>query len=78
MGPIYREFRRDTKTQDAVIRNLEVIGEASKAISSTFQDKHPEIPWSGMARLIVTSELPDILERVRKLSGRDMKNGSKG
>ena len=35
----------DTKTQDAVIRNFEVIGEAVKSLSQAHRDAHPGIPW---------------------------------
>jgi len=42
-------FFTDDKTQDAVIRNLEIIGEASNKVASRFPEftaQHPEIPWS--------------------------------
>lgn len=47
----YEFFLEDTKTQDAVIRNLEIIGEASKNVSPELRDANPDIPWSNMARL---------------------------
>jgi len=43
------DFLGDTKTQDAVIRNIEIIGEATKNLSDTIRNKHPEIPWKGLA-----------------------------
>ena len=43
------DFFVDRKTQDAVIRNLEVIGEASKKLDTTYKNKFPDIPWSSMA-----------------------------
>jgi len=39
----------DTKTQDAVIRNLEIIGEATKNLSGELRTKYPDLPWKGMA-----------------------------
>ena len=45
----YEVFLKDTKTQDAVIRNLEIIGEASKNLSGEFRTRHPDIPWRSMA-----------------------------
>jgi len=48
-GMSFREFEKDLKTQDAVIRNLEVIGEAVKLLSEEFKRKHPEVPWKHMA-----------------------------
>ena len=45
----YEDFLSDTKTQDAVIRNLEVIGEAAKNISNEIREQHSSIPWRSMA-----------------------------
>ena len=36
-------------TQDAVVRQLEIIGEATKRVSKELRSKHPDIPWSDMA-----------------------------
>lgn len=44
----YEDFTSDKKTVDAVIRNLEIIGEAAKNIGQDFTEKHSELPWSGM------------------------------
>jgi len=38
-------FLQSRMTQDAVIRNFEVIGEAAKQISPSFREAHPEITW---------------------------------
>ena len=43
------QFMRDRKTIDAVVRNLEVIGEATKALPKDVRDEHPEIPWKQLA-----------------------------
>ncbi|MBN1902411.1 DUF86 domain-containing protein [Candidatus Sumerlaeota bacterium] len=42
-------FLTDIKTQDAVIRNLEIIGEATKNLSQVIRGKYPDLPWKGMA-----------------------------
>jgi len=45
------DFLQDRKTQDAVVRNFEVIGEASRNIEryhDAFAELHPEVPWSVM------------------------------
>ena len=44
-------FVADKKTVNAVIRSLEVLGEATKHIPAPFRDRHPAIPWSKMAGL---------------------------
>jgi uncharacterized protein with HEPN domain len=42
-------FFSDPKTQDAVIRNIEIVGEAVRGISESTRTAHPEIPWSKIA-----------------------------
>jgi len=44
----YDEFLADTKTQDAILYNLIIIGEAANQISSEFQEQYYTIPWSSM------------------------------
>lgn len=48
-GMNWDEYLSDSKTQDAVVRNLEVIGEATKNLSDEFRDQHTRIPWRDMA-----------------------------
>ena len=43
------EFIRNKLVQDAVIRNFEIIGEASKNIPISFRNQYPHIPWRQMA-----------------------------
>jgi uncharacterized protein with HEPN domain len=47
----YETFLADTKTQDAVTRNLEIIGEAVRKLSDELRDAHPNIPWRSMSGL---------------------------
>jgi uncharacterized protein with HEPN domain len=48
-GMSFDLFSRDKKTVNAVIRSLEVLGEATKHIPSSFRKKYPDIPWNKMA-----------------------------
>ncbi len=49
VGMTFDEFCVDRKTTNAVVRSLEVIGEATKHIPDSFRSLHPEIPWRQMA-----------------------------
>jgi len=42
-------FFAEPKTRDAVVRNLEIIGEAVKNLPEDFKAKHSDIPWKRMA-----------------------------
>ena len=44
-------FIEDDKTIDAVIRNFEIIGEASNKLSEIFKEKNPQIDWFKMTGL---------------------------
>jgi len=48
-GMTFEEFERDEKTVDAVLRNLEVIGEAAKNVPEDVRREYSEVPWSEMA-----------------------------
>jgi len=45
-GVDYKIFIKDDMLMDAVIRELEIIGEAANNVSQDFQDRHQDIPWS--------------------------------
>ena len=45
----FPDFIEDRKTVNAVIRSLEVLGEATKNIPDIIRNQYPEIPWNKMA-----------------------------
>ena len=47
----FEEFGRDEKTQYALIRAVEIIGEASKKVSIEIKHKYPSIPWREIGRM---------------------------
>ena len=52
----FNAFRDDEKTIDAVVRNLEIIGEATKNIPPEVKNKFPSIPWKrviGMRNKVI-------------------------
>lgn len=51
LGLDFQHFKWDYKTVGAVIRNFEIIGEASKKLPDQIKHKYPNIPWEEMYRL---------------------------
>ena len=47
----FEEFEKDRKTIDAVIRNFEIIGEASNKLPEEFRKQYPEVPWRSIIGL---------------------------
>jgi len=45
------DFMASSEKQDAVVRRLEVIGEAANRLADDFRSQYPEIPWSGIVGL---------------------------
>jgi len=48
-GLSYETFISDKKTFNAVVRSIEVIGEATKSIPESIRSRYPDIPWKEMA-----------------------------
>ncbi len=47
-GVSYDQFSQNHLLQDGVVRQLEIIGEAARNLSSSFESAHPELPWNKM------------------------------
>ncbi|MFN7116941.1 MAG: DUF86 domain-containing protein [Saprospiraceae bacterium] len=43
------DFLKNQMVKDAVVRNFEIIGEATKKLSITFREAHPSVEWKKMA-----------------------------
>ena len=50
-GKSWEDFQHDMQCQDAVLRRLEIIGEAARHVSPQTQKKYPHIPWRELAVL---------------------------
>ena len=48
-GMTFEQFKKDEKTAYAVIRALEIAGEAAKNVPDEWKADHPDIPWKEMA-----------------------------
>jgi len=47
-GYTFTDFQEDEKTIDSVLRNLEIIGEASRHVPTDIRIRYPDIPWVEM------------------------------
>jgi uncharacterized protein with HEPN domain len=50
-GLTFEAFSTDRKTVDAVVRNLEIIGEAVKKVPAEVCSRHPEVEWKKISGL---------------------------
>lgn len=69
------EFYNNTQIQDAVLRRLEIIGEAAKNIPNEFRDQYPDIPWKqivGMRDILIHEYFGVNLKRALKVVKEDM------
>jgi Uncharacterized conserved protein len=48
-GIEYENFMEDHLTQDGIIRQIEILGEATKRLSDEIREKYPDIPWKDIA-----------------------------
>lgn len=56
MGISWDEFSEDIQCQDAVVRRIEIIGEAARRLSQETRNEHPQIPWreiTSMRNLVI-------------------------
>jgi uncharacterized protein with HEPN domain len=68
-------FLRDALLQDAVIRNIEIIGEAASRLSPEFTARHAEIPWRdivGMRHRLIHGYLKVNVDTVWEVVERDL------
>jgi uncharacterized protein with HEPN domain len=47
-GTNKKKFENDLMRQDAIMLQIEIIGEAARNVSDEFQEEHTDIPWSEM------------------------------
>lgn len=70
-GMTYHAFTKDRRTQLAVERAVEIVGEAARKVSRTFQQAHPDVPWQKIVaqRHVLAHEYGEIkLDRVWRIA----------
>ena len=70
-GVTYADFERNKLLRYAVERQIEVIGEAARRVSSSFKESRPEIPWQKIIaqRNVLAHEYGEILvERIWRVA----------
>ena len=50
-GMTFERLKKNTLVIDGVVRNLEIIGEATKNIPAPIKEQHPEVEWKKIAGL---------------------------
>ena len=79
-GKTLKEFLNDYEKQDAIIKRLEIIGEAVKNIPAEIKKKHSEIPWkdiTGMRDVLIHEYFGVIMERVWDTAKNDIQKFKK-
>ena len=74
-GANFERFEKDEVLQDAVMRRIQIIGEAARKVSEEFKEEHPEIPWyeiSGMRNRLVHEYFRVIPEKVWEAVAQDI------
>ena len=68
-------FLANSRDQDAIVRQLTILGEAAKRVSEDFRNEHPEIPWkkiAGLRDVVVHDYFHIDLEKVWRIIREDL------
>jgi uncharacterized protein with HEPN domain len=70
-----RAFRTDTRTQDAVVRNLQVLAESTQRLSDELKKGNPDVPWAsiaGLRNVLVHAYLGISLDQIWEIVEKDV------
>jgi len=71
----FERFEHDEVLQDAIMRRIQIIGEAARKVSEEFKEDHPGIPWyeiSGMRNKLIHEYFRVIPEKVWETVEKDI------
>ncbi len=71
----YEQFMAHSHWQDATMRQLEIIGEATKHLSEETRNKHPDVPWrriAGLRDVLIHDYMGVDLEAVWEVTQRNL------
>ena len=74
-GMDYQEWESDQKTIDAVVRNIEIIGEAATHVPEMIQQQNPNVPWEqmrGIRNMLIHEYFGVDIEIVWKTASQDL------
>lgn len=65
----FKQFAQDRKTVNAVIRSLEVIGEAARKIPQNIKNAYPNVPWKKMSgmrdKILHVPKLKELMQEIK-------------
>ncbi|MCX7046668.1 MAG: DUF86 domain-containing protein [Candidatus Sumerlaeota bacterium] len=71
----YEKFMKESQWQDAIIRQLEIIGEATKHLSEEIRVQHDYVPWrpiAGLRDVLIHNYMGVDLEAVWQITQKDI------
>lgn len=73
----YNKFLENNKAQDAVMRRIEIIGEATKNVPLKIRKEYPDIPWkqmAGMRNMLAHEYFGIVMKRIWDTTQKDLPN----
>src|SRR3989338_5694075 len=63
----FEKFKNNKMAIDAVVRNIEIIGEAANNIPKEIKVKHSEVPWNKIIWMTIQRRIPELKKLINKI-----------